>query len=314
MPFGNAHTIHAREHHMGWNPANTPVRTVAPGDTVEFDCIDSSGGQITENTVSNDLTSVDWTHFAPLTGPVAVDGAKPGDALKITIESFQPSGWGWSAITSIFGILNDQFLEPFLKIWHYDKLGIQPVAYADIARVPLKPFPGIIGLAPGVEGAHPALPPYPTGGNLDLRDLAAGTILYLPVETDGGLLSLGDTHATQGNGELAGTALESPMSVALRLELEKDYPLGGPRFITPGPVVRHLDGSGYYGTCGVGPDLREAARMATTEMIDHLAREHGLAPVDAYLLCSVCGDLVISEMVNAPVNVVSLYFPRCVLE
>ena len=128
------------------------------------------------------------------------------------------------------------------------------------------------------------------------------------------MLSLGDTHATQGNGELAGTALESPMSVALRLELEKDYPLGGPRFVTPGPVVRHLDGSGYYGTCGVGPDLREAARMATTEMIDYLAREHGLAPVDAYLLCSVCGDLVISEMVNAPVNVVSLYFPRRVLE
>jgi len=116
------------------------------------------------------------------------------------------------------------------------------------ARVPLKLFPGIIGLAPGADGTHPGLPPYPTDGNLDLRDLAAGTILYLPVETAGGLLPLGDTHATQGNGELARTALESPLSVALRLELEKDYPLGGPRFITPSPVVRHLDGSGYYGT------------------------------------------------------------------
>ena len=101
MSFGNAHTIHAREHHMGWNPANTPVRTVAPGDTVEFDCIDSSGGQITENTVAADLASVDWTQFAPLTGPVAVDGAEPGDALKINIESFQPSGWGWSAISIV---------------------------------------------------------------------------------------------------------------------------------------------------------------------------------------------------------------------
>ena len=123
-----------------------------------------------------------------------------------------------------------------------------------------------------------------------------------------------DTHAAQGNGELAGTALESPMRVALKVDLEKNIGIPGPWIQTSGPVARHLDAKGYHITCGVHEDLVEAARLATRHMIDLLGKVHGLLPIDAYLLCSVCGDLAISEMVNKPVSVVSLYFPRVVLE
>jgi acetamidase/formamidase len=314
MPIGSNHTIHASRSHFGWSPAYAPTLTIAPGDTIELEVIDSAGGEITPQTTVSELANVDRSRFAPLTGPIAVDGAEPGDALKITILSLAASGWGWSAVTTRYGILPDQFPDPHLKIWRYDPTCAVPAMYSNVARVPLKPFPGIIGLAPGTAGTHPALPPYPTGGNLDVRDLGVGTVLYLPVEASGGLLSLGDTHAAQGHGELAGTALESPMSVSLRVELLKDARLRGPQFTTPGPVARHLDSAGYHVTCGVSADLMDGARKSVVQMIDLLGSLHGLAPMDAYLLCSVCADLVISELVNKPVHVVSLYFPRIVLE
>ena len=314
MSIGCNHTIHARQHHFDWSLAHRPVTMIAPGETVEFDVIDSSGGTITPATTVDQLDALYDSSGVPLTGPIAVDGAEPGDALKITILNFTPSGWAWSAVTPRYGILTDQFRDPHLKIWHYDRDCRKPAMYSDIAKVPLKPFPGTIGLAPGKPGVHSSLPPYSTGGNLDVRDLAAGSMLYLPVETAGGLLSIGDTHAAQGNGELAGTALESPMAVALKVDLIKDARLKGPQFTTAGPVSRHLDAKGYHVTCGVSPDLFEAARMATMQMIDLLGRLHGVSAMDAYLLSSVCGDLAISELVNKPVHVVSLYFPRIVFE
>ena len=313
MTIGCQHTIHSSQHNFGWNKDNTPRFHIAPGDTIEFDCIDAGGGEFTPATTSADYPSLDLSRFGPLTGPIYIDGAIPGDALKITILGFDPSGWGWSLISDRYGILRDQITGPFIKIWHYEA-GFTPIMYNDLARVPLKPFPGIIGLAPAEPGTHNALQPRRVGGNLDCRDISVGTELYLPVEAPGALLSLGDTHAAQGNGELAGTALESPMKVALKVELLKDEPMPGPRLVTPGPVVRHLDAKGYHVTCGVDEDLLEACRIATSHMIDLLGRLHHLDPTDAYLLCSVCGDLAISEMVNRPVNVVSLYFPRMVVE
>ena len=149
---------------------------------------------------------------------------------------------------------------------------------------------------------------------MDVRDLAAGTELYLPVEVAGALFSVGDTHAAQGDGEVCGTAIESPMSVVLSFDLVKGENLAFPRFATSGPVTRHLDEKGYDVTTGVGPDLFEGARAALSGMIDLLTRRHKIAPVDAYMLCSVCADLRISEIVDQPNWVVSLYFPRVVFE
>jgi acetamidase/formamidase len=128
------------------------------------------------------------------------------------------------------------------------------------------------------------------------------------------LFSVGDTHAAQGDGEVCGTAIESPMRVALQFDLIKQQPLAFPRFRTPGPVSRHLDAMGYDVTTGIGPDLMQAARAAVRSMIDLLTRRQGLPAMDAYLLCSVCGDLRISEIVDLPNWVVSFYFPRIVFE
>jgi acetamidase/formamidase len=171
-----------------------------------------------------------------------------------------------------------------------------------------------MGVAPAEPGPHSVVPPRRVGGNLDIRDLTAGTTLYLPVEVAGALFSVGDTHAAQGDGEVCGTAIESRMDVALRFEVEKGANLLMPRFTTPGPATRHLDARGYECTTGIGPDLMEAARIAVSQMIDLLGRQQGLSAVDAYMLCSVCGDLRISEIVDMPNWVVSFYFPRIVFD
>ena len=312
--MANNHTIHRHQHHLGWDNANPPVLEVAPGDTVEFETVDSSGAQLSATSTLADLAALDFAKVNPVTGPVRVAGAEPGDALKVTILSFQPSGWGWTANIPGFGLLADQFTEPALHIWKYDPTGLGPAAYGPGGCVPLKPFAGTIGVAPADPGPHSIVPPRCCGGNMDIRDLAAGSELHLPVQVPGALFSVGDTHAAQGDGEVCGTAIESPMSVALRFDLVKGAGLRMPRFSTPGPVTRHLDAAGYEVTTGIGPDLMQAAREAVGGMVDLLATRFGLAPVEAYMLCSVCADLRISEIVDMPNWVVSLYFPRLVLQ
>ncbi|MSP82606.1 MAG: acetamidase [Alphaproteobacteria bacterium] len=305
-------TIHSGHRHFGWSRDNPPALTVAPGETVEFQVVDGGGGQITPDSTAAAIAALDFATLLPLTGPIAVDGARPGDTLKITIASLKPCGWGWSGVIPGFGILADDFRDPELKIWLYDPTGREPAMFGPTARVPIKPFPGTLGLALAEPGTHSALPPRNVGGNLDTRDIAAGAELYLPVEVAGALFSIGDTHAAQGDGELAGSAIESSMDVALRFDILRGQPLDGPYFVTPGPVTRHLDRDGYYVTSGIGPDLMAAARSAVRRMIDLLVRDHHLRPVEAYMLCSVCADLRLSEVVNIPNWVVSLYFPRIV--
>jgi len=308
------HTVHKDHSHLGWDHSIPPVLTVAPGESIEFEIVEASGGQIAATSTAPDLARLDFGRCNPVTGPVLVDGAEPGDAIKVTLLSFMPSGWGWTANIPGFGLLADQFPEPALHLWNYDAATLGPALFGPTARVPLKPFCGTIGLAPAEPGRHSVVPPRRVGGNMDIRDLAAGTELYLPVEVKGGLFSVGDTHAAQGDGEVCGTAIESAMSVALRFDVVKGANLPTPRFTTTGPVTRHLDVKGYEVTTGIGPDLMQCARDAVSAMIDLLTKRHGMAPVDAYMLCSVCADLRISEIVDVPNWVVSLYFPRVVFE
>ncbi len=313
-PQRRTHTIHKDHHHYGWNNANPPQLEVAPGDRVEFETVDASGAQLGPNSTVADVVKLDFGKVNPVTGPVHVDGAEPGDALKVTIHELAPSGWGWTANIPGFGLLAEQFKEPALHIWKYDPSSLDPAAYGPRGRVPLKPFAGTIGVAPAEPGLHSVVPPRRVGGNMDIRDMAAGTVLYLPVEVPGALFSIGDTHATQGDGEVCGTAIESPMAVSLTLDLVKGANIRYPRYTTPGPVSRHFDAKGYEVTTGIGPDLMAGARDAVAGMIDLLSAKHGLKSVEAYMLCSVCADLRISEVVDMPNWVVSLYFPRIVFE
>ena len=313
MSAHDHHTIHRAHIHHGWNNAFAPRLKIAPGETVQFETLDASSGQLSRSSTAADLGKLDLARVNPVTGPVYVDGAKPGDALKITVRSFRPSGWGWTGNIPGFGLLTDQFPDARLHHWNYEA-SLAPAMYGPGGRVPLKPMCGTIGVAPAEPGLHSIIPPRNVGGNMDVRDIAEGTELYLPVEVDGAIFSVGDTHAAQGDGEVCGTAIESAFDVALQFELVKGAKLRSPRYITPGPVSRHLDVKGYEVTTGIGPDLMAGARMAVSEMVELLSRRYGYAPIDAYMLCSVCADLRISSIVDVPNWVVSFYFPRVVLE
>lgn len=314
MHAAGVHTIHARQSHLGWNRDQPPAREVAPGEVLELETVDASGGQIDPDATDEAISRMDPSRVNPLTGPVFVRGAEPGDALLIEVLDFQPSGWGWTAILPGFGLLADEFSAPKLYQWRYDPEGLEPAVFGANARVPLKPMIGTIGVAPGAPGAHDVIPPRRVGGNMDLRDVQKGSVLSLPVEVAGALLSVGDTHAAQGDGEVCGTGIESAMAVTVCLSIQKNAAPPFPRLSVREPVTRHLDHSGYEISTGIGPDLMAAARDAVRSMIDLLARGSNLSPEDAYMLCSVCADLRISEIVDAPNWVVALYFPRCVFE
>ncbi len=307
MSGTNNHTIHAHHHHAGWDNSLEPVLEVSPGETLTFETLDASGGQLSASSSTADVRTLDFSRINPVTGPVRVLGAEPGDALAVKLIEFRPSGWGWTANIPGFGLLAEDFPEAHLKTWTFGEG--KTATFADGIVVPLKAFPGTIGVAPAESGPHSVVPPRACGGNLDIRDLAAGTTLYLPVQVAGALFSVGDTHAAQGDGEVCGTAIESPMAVTVEFDLVKGADLRAPQFETPSPVTRHLDSKGYYVTTGVGPELMTAAKEAVAAMIEHLGKTYGLAPEDAYLLCSVACDLRISEIVDLPNWVVSFYLP-----
>jgi acetamidase/formamidase len=308
------HTIHKKDHHLSWDNSRPAAIVIAPGDTVVFKDIDATSGQMTRESTVEDIRKLDFSLINPIAGPVYMEGAMPGDALQVTLLGFDPSGWAWTAIVPGFGLLADDFPEPALNIWSYDKSFAAPALYGPGARVPLKPFCGTIGVAPAAPGAHSTIPPHSAGGNMDIRDLTIGVDLYLPVQVEGALFSLGDTHAAQGDGEVCGTAIESPMSVTAKFDLVKGAHLPFPRFVTHGPVTRHVDSKGYDVTTGIGPDLMEASKNAVRGMIDLVGKQQGLSPENAYMLCSVCAEMRISELVDRPNWVVSCYLPRVVFE
>jgi acetamidase/formamidase len=312
MPVKPDYLVSAGQIHYGWDNTIKPVMTVASGNVIEFETVDASGGQITPSSNLDDVAKLDFSRVNPVTGPVYVKDAEPGDVLKISIISILLSEWGWTAVIPGFGLLADRFEDPALYIWEYDPKSLAPARYLKGARVPLKPFPGTIGVAPGAEGEHSVVNPRRVGGNMDTRDVSVGSVLYLPVEVPGALFSVGDGHAAQGDGEVCGTAIESPMNVTVKLEVVKNMQLNFPRISTPGPVTRHLDADGYEVTTGIGPDLLESAKMAVGDMVDFISSSRGLTPVEAYMLCSVCADLRINEIVDAPDWIVSCYFPRVV--
>lgn len=309
-----ARTIHSGQSHFGWDNSIAPVLTVEPGTDVQLELNNASGGQLSKDSKPSDLVDLDFAKVNPVTGPVYIDGAEPGDAIRITLQGFEPSSkWGWTALIPGFGLLADEFPEPALRISQYESLE-QSALFADVASVPLRPFAGTIGLAPAEPGSHSVVPPRRVGGNLDLRDLSAGTVLYLPIEVPGGLFSIGDAHAAQGDGEVCGTAIETAMRISLNLDVVKRANIPSPQFETSTPVTRHLDERGYIVTTGVGPDLMQDAKDAVRSMIDLLQARTKVSAEDAYMLCSVTADLRIGEIVDAPNWVVACYFPRMVIE
>jgi acetamidase/formamidase len=295
--------------HVAWDPAIPAIHTVESGAVVEFDMLDASCGQLTADSTAEDLGRLDFDNLDQVNGPIAVAGARPGDTLQIDLLEFEPAAWGWTANIPGFGLLADQFPDPYLRITTVPRPG-ERAEFLPGVRVPIVPFCGEVGVAP-VDGPRSTIPPDLHGGNMDTRHLTAGASLFLPVFHDGARLSMGDGHAAQGDGEVCGTAIETPMRALVRLTVRKDLHLTGPEFQTADvttPVGRR------YATDGVGPDLNEAARDALRRMIDWLGREHGIAPIDAYLLSSVAIDLRISEIVDMPNVVVTAHCPLSIFD
>lgn len=311
--LGNStHTIHRQHVHFGWDNGLMPALEVTPGDTVEFEVIDASGGQLGPTSTVADVANLDFGRVNPVTGPVYVAGAKPGDVLEVEILELGMSRWGWTAIIPGFGLLAAEYPDPYLKHWALTPGG-QTATFDDGIEIPLNPFPGTIGVAPAEAGTHSIVPPRSCGGNMDIRHLTAGTTLLLPVEVEGALFSVGDTHAAQGDGEVCGTAIESPMNVALRFRLHRTYRIEQPHYLIPGPLASGRDPKGYYVTTGIHDDLMEATRKAVRAMIAYLGDRYGLSREDAYALASVAVDLKISEVVDAPNWVVSAFLPRSII-
>ncbi len=302
-------TIHSAHHHHGWDNGLAPALTVEPDAELELRTIDSSGGQLNASSTAADVARLDFSKVNPVTGPVYVDGAQPGDALVVEILDFDESGWGWTGIIPGFGLLAEDFTEPWLNISRYDDRFVE---FQPGIRLPTRPFPGTIGVALAEPGTHSVVPPRSQGGNLDIRDLTRGSRLYLPVAVPGALFSLGDTHAAQGDGEVCGTAIESAMTVRLRLSVVKNAGISQPQYRVPASASSATT-QGFYATTGVGPDLMTAAKDAIRAMIDHLGREYRLEPALAYALCSVAVHLRISEIVDAPNWVVSAVLPEGII-
>ncbi|MDE0114283.1 MAG: acetamidase/formamidase family protein [Albidovulum sp.] len=309
-----SHTIHKNCGHFGWDNSLDPILLAKPGDVIEIETVDASGGQINSESDASGLNDLDFSKINPVTGPVFVEGAEPGDAIAVKFLEFAQSDWGWTALIPGFGLLADEFPEPCLHIWNIDTCSSGPCLFGAGGKIPLKPFCGTVGLALSEPGLHSVVPPRRVGGNLDIRDNCVGTTLYLPVEVDGGLLSIGDTHAAQGDGEVCGTAIESPMTVSVEIGLIKSAGFDFPRFETEGPVTRHIDGSGYFIATGIGPDLMLAVKDSVKGMIDWLCASQDLSDSEAYMLCSICGDLRISQIVDLPNWTVSFYFPKRVFD
>ena len=256
------------------------------------------------------IAGLDWDRVYPLAGPIAVEGAEPGDTLAVEVLDLHTQGWGWTAILPGLGLLSDDFPDAYLRI--FDLSDGDLVHFREDIKIPIEPFMGTMGVCPAGASAQPVMPPGTFGGNMDTRQLTRGTTLYLPVQVAGALFSCGDAHAAQGDGEVCVTGLESPMYGALRFTLHKDRPIPAPQYLTGGPLAPRVADAPWYGTTGVGPDLFVGAQEAVRAMVDHLSAEHGLSPEDAYLLCSLCVDLRISEIVDAGQYVVSALLPLAI--
>jgi formamidase len=339
--------------HNRWHPAIPPALRMEPGDEVIVETVDVFDGYITWDSDHADAATFDLNLPHMLTGPIWVNGAEEGDLLEVQILDVIPADFGWTAQSPGYGFLRDLFPEPFLVRW---KLANGYAESPDLPGIRLREasFPGVLGVAPSLDqvgriiarerataerrglalppdprSAFPAdepiasqglrtIPPRENGGNLDVKQLTRGTTVWFPVFVPGGLLSIGDAHFAQGEGEVCGTAIEMSGMFHLRLGLHKGAArireIHGTQFAGEVDLAapRH-----YYATTGLsmrGEDIQEsedltsAARNAVLAMVAYL-QERGFTRQQAYTICSVAVDLRVSEVVNVPNFVVTAFLP-----
>jgi acetamidase/formamidase len=303
------HALSAVPTHSVWDRSLEPRLRIEPGDQVQIECTDASGGQVRPETTHDEFLAIDRTRIHALTGPIWIDGAEPGDVLQIDVLATRHCGWGWSSVIEGLGFLKERFREPYLFPWQLDG---EFTSSLTPAVVPLRPFLGVMGVARAEDGAFRTRPPGPFGGNLDVRELCAGSRLYLPVFNPGALFSCGDGHAAQGDGEVCINGIECPLDVTLGFLLHRQQPLSGPIVEASTRVAPDSEADAWV-VVESGSDLVQTARAATSRMIDLLASRWGFSPVHAYILCSVALKLRLSQVVNEPMFTVSAAISKQIL-
>ena len=301
------HSLSAAPTHSRWNRALEPRLVIAPGDTVHMECVDASGGQVRPGMTASEFMEIDRGLIHALTGPIAVAGAQPGDVLEVAVLDVRHQGWGWTSMIPGLGFLDERFTEPYLFHWTLEGGVSRSLAPA---VVPLRPFCGVMGVAQAASGEFRTRPPGPFGGNMDVRELCAGSTLYLPVQCEGALFSAGDAHAAQGDGEVCINGIECPAAVSLKFHLHKQRVLAGP-LVEAGP--RAGSAGGAWMVVESAEDALTAARAAISRLIDLLVARWGMTAVEAYLLCSVAADLKLSQVVNRPMITVSALIEKSIL-
>ncbi len=288
------HRVKLDTFHYKWNNSHKPVLRIRPGNTATFEVNDVSSWQIGPRSESKDLRRIDFDKMYPLAGPVYVEGAKPGDALVVEVIDVKIRDFGWSAIVPGFGLL-DEFDEPFLYKWNLTNKKF--ARFEKGIKIPIRPFCGVLGVAPPQKGSFEVMPPGKHGGNMDIRHLTAGSKLELPVWVEGALFSTGDVHASMGDGEVCVSAIECAGTAKFRLGIRRNANLPWPRFFTAGEEPPK---KGYFVATGIAPDLMQATKESVRNMIQHLADNCGLSRQEAYILCSVAADIRVHEVVDRP--------------
>jgi formamidase len=343
--------------HNRWHPDITPLVRIAAGSVIELDTLDGLDGQITPRTKIEDLASIDLGRVHPMTGPVHVEGAEPGDLLAVKIEAIATAERGFTCIMPGFGFLRDLFPKPFVVHWEMAD-GFARSKELPGAKIPGAPFMGVMGVAPSREllqrivareaelvqrggmamppdpaGALPAggtiaaaayrtIAPHENGGNMDIKQITAGSTLYLPVYVPGALFSVGDAHFAQGDGESCGTAIETTGTFIARFDLLKGEARRrkqtDPSYATEVLRSEMAAPRRFYATTGIctqkdgrgeSEDLTLAARNALVNMLGFLSDTYGYSPEQAYCLASVAVDLKVSQVVDVPNFTVSAFLP-----
>ncbi|HET8651478.1 MAG TPA: acetamidase/formamidase family protein [Gaiellaceae bacterium] len=265
--------------HGHFSPALEPVLTVEPGDSVRISVPNHAWDVEPDERVAARNPKADTGHA--LAGPIEVKGAKAGQTLVVRIEEVRPAHWGITHAGDDHAVYWDL------------RAGIGRALERELV---LAPFLGVLGMPPPEPGVHSTIPPRRWGGNIDCKELVAGTTLYLPIPVDGALVSAGDGHAAQGDGEVSGTAIETPVQARLALDVDADLRLEWPVARIPGAWLAF----------GMDEHLGRAARIAVDGMVALMGRELGVAGGDALVLASVGVDLHVTQVVNGTMGVHAL--------